>query len=202
MQIYEQQQFYLRLGSYNTNYPSVWLQQLSNTIYLTPSATNTGVCGSNERAWENVCSYNFTNKSHRKAKTDIKSIDLTWANNFIDALKPSQYKFKDNRYGKTHTGFIAQDVEEAMLSLGMKRTDFAGLVKSRKHSETPSGISTVEELNYDPDNFEGADENYDYSLRYDDFIAPLVAYCQNLKKKNTELENKLNKIYEKLGLSD
>ena len=202
MQIYEQQQFYLRLGSYNTNYPSVWLQQLSNTIYLTPSATNTGVCGSNERAWENVCSYNFTNKSDRKAKTDIKSIDLTWANNFIDALKPSQYKFKDNRYGKTHTGFIAQDVEEAMLSLGMKRTDFAGLVKSRKHSETPSGISTVEELNYDPDNFEGADENYDYSLRYDDFIAPLVAYCQNLKKKNTELENKLNKIYEKLGLSD
>ena len=135
-------------------------------------------------------------------KSSYKSIDLTWANNFIDALKPSQYKFKDNRYGKTHTGFIAQDVEEAMLSLGMKRTDFAGLVKSRKHSETPSGISTVEELNYDPDNFEGADENYDYSLRYDDFIAPLVAYCQNLKKKNTELENKLNKIYEKLGLSD
>ena len=57
-------------------------------------------------------------------------------------------------------------------------------------------------LTVHPDNFEGADENYDYSLRYDDFIAPLVAYCQNLKKKNTELENKLNKIYEKLGLSD
>ena len=37
------------------------------------------------------------------------------------------------------------------------------------------------------DNFEGDDEDYDYSLRYDDFIAPLVAYCQNLKKKNMAL---------------
>ena len=74
--------------------------------------------------------------------------------------------------------------------MGLKLTDFAGLVKA------PKNIDNV------PDNFEGADENYDYSLRYDDFIAPLVAYCQNLKKKNTELENKLNKIYEKLGLSD
>ena len=90
-----------------------------------------------------------------------------------------------------------------MLSLGMKRTDFAGLVKVRKKTdEERSQCKSIEELNYDPDNFEGADENYDYSLRYDDFIAPLVAYCQNLKKKNTELENKLNKIYEKLGLSD
>ena len=90
-----------------------------------------------------------------------------------------------------------------MIELGMKRTDFAGLVKTRKKTEEErEKCTTVEEINYDPDNFEGADENYDYSLRYDDFIAPLVAYCQNLKKKNTELENKLNKIYEKLGLSD
>ncbi len=74
--------------------------------------------------------------------------------------------------------------------MGLKLTDFAGLVK------TPKNIDN------DMDNFEGADENYDYSLRYDDFIAPLVAYCQNLKKKNIEVEHKLNKIYEKLGFSD
>ncbi|WP_337935025.1 tail fiber domain-containing protein [Jutongia sp.] len=167
-----------------------------------PDGNNLALLGTSSNKWKEVWSNAYNGTSDRKLKTDINDIDLDWATDFIDGLKPSTYKFKDNRYGKTHTGFIAQDVEEVMLSLGMKRTDFAGLVKSRKHSETPSGINTVEELNDDPDNFEGDDENYDYSLRYDDFIAPIVAYIQNLKKQNTELENKLNKIYEKLGLSD
>lgn len=167
-----------------------------------PDGNNLALLGTSSNKWKEVWSNAYNGTSDRKLKTDINDIDLDWATDFIDGLKPSTYKFKDNRYGKTHTGFIAQDVEEVMLSLGMKRTDFAGLVKSRKHSETPSGINTVEELNDDPDNFEGDDENYDYSLRYDDFIAPLVAYCQNLKKENIEIKEKLHKIYEKLGLSD
>lgn len=118
-------------------------------------------------------------------------------------MKPSSYQFKESSYGKTHTGFIAQDVERAMLDLGMKRTDFAGLVKTPKNNINPENCLV------DLDNFEGDDENYEYSLRYDDFIAPLVSYCQYLytknkecEDKNQELENKLNKIYEKLGLSD
>lgn len=167
-----------------------------------PDGNNLALLGTSSNKWKEVWSNAYNGTSDRKVKTDINDIDLDWATDFIDGLKPSTYKFKDNMYSKTHTGFIAQDVEDLMLSLGMKRTDFAGLVKSRKHSETPSGISTVEELNYDPDNFEGADENYDYCLRYDDFIAPLVAYCQNLRKENIEIKEKLHKIYEKLGLSD
>ena len=168
-----------------------------------PSTTDVWSSGTSSNKWYAVWSKAYNGTSDRKLKTDIKDIDIDFADKFIDRLKPSSYKFKDNMYGKTHTGFIAQDVEETLISLGMQRTDFAGLVKTRKKTdEEREKCTTVEELNYDPDNFEGADENYDYSLRYDDFIAPLVAYCQNLKKKNTELENKLNKIYEKLGLSD
>ena len=134
--------------------------------------------------------------SATKLKTDIKSIDSEWADAFIDSLNPSSYKFKNNTYGKTHTGFIAQEVESAILSLNMKRTDFAGLVKTPKNITNKSKSNVI----IDSDNFEGDDEDYDYSLRYDDFIAPLVKYCQNLKRKNTELENKINIIYEKLGL--
>lgn len=154
-----------------------------------PNASNQVTLGTSSRKWKEAWATAYNGTSDRKLKTHINDINSNWADKFIDGLKPSTYKFIDNSYDKIHTGFIAQDVEELMLSLGMKRTEFAGLVKVPK-----SNINT--------DDFDGSDENYDYSLRYDDFIAPLVAYCQNLKKKNMELENKLNKIYEKLGLSD
>lgn len=160
-----------------------------------PSTTGVWSNGISDNKWYAVWSLAFNGASDRKLKTDIKNIDVNFADSFIDGLKPSAYKFKDNMYGKTHTGFIAQDVEDLILSLGMQRTDFAGLVKVRKKTdEERANCGSFEEINYDPDNFEGDDENYDYSLRYDDFIAPLVAYCQNLKKKNKDLEKKYNEL--------
>ena len=95
-----------------------------------------------------------------------------------------------------------------LLSMGIVTANYAMfnkevvLIVDGQEIEVNSSQSNVQGVLDENEDFEGADENYDYSLRYDDFIAPLVAYCQNLKKKNTELENKLNKIYEKLGLSD
>ncbi|WP_270467168.1 tail fiber domain-containing protein [Butyribacter intestini] len=174
----------------NIDYPYLRLTQTNDALTIYPSKDSTVTLGKSDIRFANIYTMYVTTPSDRKLKKDIKKIDGELAEKFIDGLTPSSYSFKDNSYNKTHTGFIAQDVEKLLIDMGLKLTDFAGLVK------TPKNIDN------DPDNFEGADENYDYSLRYDDFIAPLVAYCQNLKKKNTELENKLNKIYEKLGLSD
>lgn len=171
------------------NLPFFYFGFDNNIPTFYPNASNQVTLGTSSRKWKEAWATAYNGTSDRKLKTHINDINSNWADKFIDGLKPSTYKFIDNSYDKIHTGFIAQDVEELMLSLGMKRTEFAGLVKVPK-----STINT--------DDFDGSDENYDYSLRYDDFIAPLVAYCQNLKKKNMELENKLNKIYEKLGLSD
>lgn len=164
----------------------------NHSIEFYPYTDNRSNCGLSSYKWYAVWSYAFSGASDRKLKTDIKDINKTWADAFIDGLKPSTYKFKKNTFGKTHTGFIAQDVEDLILSLGMDRKEFAGLVKTVKHQQ--SDAETYIESITDPDNFEGADENYDYCLRYDDFIAPLVAYCQNLKKKNTDLENKYNEL--------
>lgn len=174
----------------NIDYPYLRLTQTNDALTIYPSKDSTVTLGKSDIRFANIYTMYVTTPSDRKLKKDIKKIDEELAEKFIDGLTPSSYSFKDNSYNKTHTGFIAQDVEKLLIDMGLKLTDFAGLVK------TPKNIDN------DPDNFEGADENYDYSLRYDDFIAPLVAYCQNLKKQNTELENKLNKIYEKLGLSD
>lgn len=164
----------------------------NHSLEFYPYTDNRSNCGLSSYKWYAVWSYAYNGASDRKLKTNIKDIDVKWADAFIDGLKPSTYNFKKNTFGKTHTGFIAQDVEDLILSLGMDRKEFAGLVKTLKHQQT--GAETYIESITDPDNFEGDDENYDYSLRYDDFIAPLVAYCQNLKKKNTDLEDKYNEL--------
>lgn len=175
----------------------------TNQVGCYPETDNLCQLGVTDKKWYAVNSYAYNGASDRKLKTNIHDLDTDWSVSFINAMKPSSYQFKESSYGKTHTGFIAQDVERAMLDLGMKRTDFAGLVKTPKNNINPENCLV------DLDNFEGDDENYEYSLRYDDFIAPLVSYCQYLytknkecEDKNQELENKLNKIYEKLGLSD
>lgn len=148
---------------------------------LSPNMDIVGTIGTSDKKWNAMYSYAYNGTSDKKLKKNIKPIDEQWAESFINSLIPSSYKFKQNSYGKTHTGFVAQDVEKSILSLGMKRTDFAGLVK------TPIGYDNPED---DSDNFEGKDENYDYALRYDDFIAPIVSYCQMLYKKYQDLEQK------------
>ena len=172
----------------------------NHSIEACPAVDNRSNWGLSSKKWYSVWSYAFSGASDRKLKKDIRDIDSEWANEFIDRLKPSSYRFKDNSYGKVHTGFIAQDVEEAMLELGMDRRDFAGLVKTIKPKDTDVDYKTYSESIDDPDNFEGPDENYDYCLRYDDFIAPIVAYCQGLKKKSLELEVRCDQLEKKVEL--
>ena len=172
----------------------------NHSIEACPAVDNRSNWGLSSKKWYSVWSYAFSGASDRKLKKDIRDIDSEWANEFIDRLKPSSYRFKDNSYGKVHTGFIAQDVEEAMLELGMDRRDFAGLVKTIKPKDTDVDYKTYSESIDDPDNFEGPDENYDYCLRYDDFIAPLVTYCQGLKKKSLELEVRCDQLEKKVEL--
>ena len=172
----------------------------NHSIEACPAVDNRSNWGLSGKKWYSVWSYAFSGASDRKLKKDIRDIDAEWANEFIDRLKPSSYRFKDNSYGKIHTGFIAQDVEKAMLDLGMDRRDFAGLVKTIKPKDTDVDYKTYSESIDDPDNFEGPDENYDYCLRYDDFIAPIVAYCQGLKKKSLELEVRCDQLEKKVEL--
>lgn len=46
------------------------------------------------------------------------------------------YLFTDGLSGRTHVGFISQDVENAMLEVGLTDLDFAGFCKDIKMKET------------------------------------------------------------------
>ena len=185
----------------NLQYPFLHWLQYSNTLHIYPSKDSTVTLGKSDIRFANIYTMYVTTPSDRKLKKDIKEIDDDFAEKFIDGLIASSYSFKDNSYNKTHTGFIAQDVEELLTNMGLKLTDFAGLVKTPKKSETtqPQDDETAPTMVIN-DDYKGDDKNYDYSLRYDDFIAPLVKYCQLSKKRIVKLENKVAKLEEKLDL--
>lgn len=100
------------------------------------------------------------------AKKEIEDIDLGL--DFINQLRPVNFKFKENQSNRTHTGLIAQEVEKVL-----GKNDKALLIKS---------------INVDE---ETGEENTSYSLRYSELIAPLIKSIQELNAKVEELQNKV-----------
>jgi hypothetical protein len=83
-------------------------------------------------------------------------------------VQPSQQEL-DSRKTKeqvVYTGFVAQDVEAAAISLNY---DFSGVDKPKNDKDL-------------------------YGLRYSDFVVPLVKAVQELSAKNDELEARLQKL--------
>lgn len=115
--------------------------------------------------------------SDRRLKTNISEIDEQYANDLIDGLKPSNYTMIDGK--RTHSGFIADEVKQtAERILG-----------------TVDNFAAYATVKIDEDK-----EDY-AALRYEEFIAPLVKYCQCLKRnlkqetaKNQQLQFKLLKL--------
>jgi hypothetical protein len=115
---------------------------------------------------------NESNGSDRKIKDNIANINTEFSKQLINGLNPKSYTFKTAETPRTHYGFIAQEVEDLLHSLGTS-ADEVGLVCKSQPGE--------------PDN-----ENNYYSLNYTNLIAPMVSVIQQLSKRVEELENKLN----------
>lgn len=110
--------------------------------------------------------------SDKRLKTDITDIDEE-AIDFILNLQPKKYKLKNGTSGRYHYGLVAQDVEHTMFdTIG----DAGILVKSDRLDNG--------EGSYTPVNL--SDENtYNYGLRYEELIAPMI---KTIQKLNTEIQ--------------
>ena len=172
----------------NSLYPSSRIVSNVNTPYVD--------LGKTSLKWRNIYASNGTiQTSDRTKKTNINSLETQKVQAFINGLNPVSYKMIDGTSGRTHYGFIAQDIEELMNALHMDSKDFAGFIKSPKkvvkyEDEHGNKLKKpVEEI------IEG---EYDYSLRYDEFIAPLIKVVQeqqkaieNQQQQITQLKNAL-----------
>lgn len=100
-------------------------------------------------------------------KYDVKSIDEK-QEKFFKMLNPVNFKFIDGTSNRDHTGFIAQEVKEAINDAGLTTNDVAAYVEYEEEGQSTCG------------------------LRYEEFIALNTYMIQKLMKRIEQLENKIN----------
>ena len=128
--------------------------------------------------------------SDKNLKKDITPLDEKYLQFFL-LLQPVSYLFKDGTSGRTHIGFISQDVEEAMAKCGISDLEFAGFCKDiKKKYELNDNGEEIESDDLD----ENGNIQYIYSLRYEEFIGLITLAVQKLWNKMEELKNEINSI--------
>lgn len=159
---------------------------LGGTVYISgasnfrPYSDGSIACGTTSGRWSMIYALTGTvYTSDRNQKNTIKDADERYLR-FIDKVKPQTYKMNINTSNRTHVGFIAQDVEEAMKECNISDKEFAGFIKSPKYDKITDG-------EYDPT---GNLIGYDYGLRYDEFIPLLLLKIQDLQKQVDDLKVK------------
>ena len=148
-------------------------------ITIRPESNNVGNIGTPNHLWD--CMYSRVgeiNTSDRNAKQDIILMGELQEKLF-DSLKPVTFKFKDGNSGRTHYGFISQDVEDSLNDIGLTGMDFAGFCKDSYFGDEDEVITK-------------------YSLRYSEFIALNTYMIQKLKAENHKLEERIAYLENKL----
>ena len=117
--------------------------------------------------------------SDKNAKHDIKSLDLEESANFIYAQNPVSYKFNNGTSNREHHGFIAQEVKETM-------------------GDKDWGIYIDKKINDKNVN----EEEVTKGLRYDEYIADIIATCQYQKQQIDEMKKEIKKLQNKLEVKN
>ena len=167
---------------------------------IRPAGDANQYLGTSSHRWNTIYLSNpAITTSDNEKKHDIKPIDEVTVCKFVRGILPKTYKFNDGTSGRTHYGMISQDIEQLLDNLGMTSLDFAGFIKSPRTKE-------IEEVVLDEEGKPVLDENgnektkvrvetikgeYDYALRYEEFISPLIRFVQLQDKKISEMKETL-----------
>lgn len=187
-------------GAVGVGITSIPTEKLVVSGNIVPSTDDWFDLGTTNFKWDDVYATNGTIiTSDRDLKTDIRSSSL--GIDFINSLKPVSYKFINGNSGRTHYGLIAQEVEEVLNNNKVNISDFAGLTISNR--QIPKDVveehkildhELKERTEYITKTILVDDPNkkYNYGLRYNEFISPIIKAVQQLSQKLEELENKLS----------
>ena len=154
----------LDIGVNNNGYAIASISSASNGIVFTSDKAQLN------GTWIGTSSEAITSDMNKKH--DISNITEAYEVLF-DSLIPRIYKYDDGTSNRLHTGFIAQEVENAIEVAGKTTQDFAGFVRATfLNPET----STEEEV---------------CCLRYEEFISLNTWEIQKLKARVAHLEELL-----------
>ena len=130
-----------------------------------PSVDGAGSLGFSDYRWSVLYAQTGTiSTSDREKKTEI-SYALERYDALFEKLRPVSYRLKDGASGRTHTGLIAQDVEQALTDCGLTGQDLAAFVKAPRK-----------------------DGGADYGLRYEELTALCIRQIQMLRERVRKLE--------------
>ena len=175
---------------------------IENTTFR-PSGNATMTLGTNRHRWNNLyISASAIVTSDKNKKNSIEDLDDDITKELIMGLIPKSYKYDDGTSGRTHYGLIAQDVEELLERLGIDTKDFAGFIKSPnvKEYETnkldDDGNVILDEGGNPQKEFvrEVIEGEYDYALRYEEFISPLIKVVQMQQKMIEDLKADIQRL--------
>lgn len=130
-----------------------------------PNADNRYNLGAPNFVWSTIyCSTNELNGSDRNIKNSIEALPVKYVRMF-ELVEPKRYKLNSGTSGRYHTGFIAQEVEDAMRACGIDSQEFAGWAAAK----LDDGSET-------------------YFLRYSEFIPILWAKVREQEARIRRLE--------------
>ncbi len=170
------------------------------TTKITPLNDSTADLGSSASKWNNIYAANGTiQTSDRNEKNTIDELTSEQALSLLMGLISKTYKMNNGTSGRTHWGFISQDIEELLEELGWSSLDFGGFIKS------PKTIIVEEEEEYEDTDENGeiiiktrpiqkeqvVEGEYVYSLRYDEFVAPIVKVEQGHENRLNEQDERI-----------
>ena len=163
--------------------------------------------GAGNYRWKTVYAKNGTiQTSDRNSKKNFANFDERHEKFFM-LLLPKTYQFIDGTSGRTHFGFVAQDVENALKECGLTSLDFAGLCKDIKTIpvykevyDSKTGRMKKEYAGEENVLDENGNPVYIYSLRYDEFTSLVVWMLQKLYKEKSLMYNEIKSIKSRLLL--
>lgn len=130
-----------------------------------PNADNRYNLGAPNFVWSAIyCSTNELNGSDRNIKNSIEALPEKYVRMF-ELVEPKRYKLNNGTSGRYHTGFIAQEVEDAMRACGIDSKEFAGWAAAKRE-----------------------DGSETYFLRYSEFIPVLWAKVREQEERLKRLE--------------
>ena len=130
-----------------------------------PNADNRYNLGAPNFVWSAIyCSTNELNGSDRNIKNSIEALPEKYVR-MLELIEPKRYKLNNGTSGRFHTGFIAQEVEDAMRACGIDSKEFAGWAAAKRE-----------------------DGSETYFLRYSEFIPILWAKVREQEERLKRLE--------------
>ena len=128
--------------------------------------------------------------SDRNAKDNISPLSDRHMK-FFSLLQPVSFTLMDGESGRTHIGFISQDVEDAMAQARLTDLDFAGFCKTVKTKEVIDGDGNKR---HEAETDENGEPVYVYALRYEEFIALNTFMVQKAHNENESLQKEVQDL--------